>query len=279
VRAAAERGLDLSIDASAMRFEYGAEVFGPLPELRRLDGVRSSLLDPDCKGPDPPYGIVMDVGCEEHRGTLIERHLLFGAVAFAAGLLGREPVRTQGHIHARARHSGWSPPELLEIWQGRALVYAQERCGDDPGRCFAVFAEEGEHVIIPPGWAHFVANADPSREMAFLALCDREYGFEYEEVRRRGGLAWFPVWEGETFAWRANHAYRPSTLRAGRPRECEEFRVRAGVPLYTQFAEDPAALGWVAEPQEMALAWEGFYPIEGTGQSVASGDAQKSTGL
>lgn len=48
-----------------------------------------------------------------------------------------------GHVHRISQHSGWSPPELYEIWQGKAIIYMQEYVDDDPGRCFAVLAEAG----------------------------------------------------------------------------------------------------------------------------------------
>src|SRR6202167_5312917 len=84
---------------------------------------------------------------------------LFGVVVYASGRLGDEPVRSQGHIHAIAPHCGWSTPEVFEIWEGRAIVYAQESAEDDPGRCFAVTAGPGDKVVVPPGWAHAVINA------------------------------------------------------------------------------------------------------------------------
>ena len=254
-------GIDVTRQATSLKFDYGPGVFGPAPEMRQLATLRPSLLDPGCEGPDPVYGIAMDVGREEHREQLIQRNLLFGVVAFASGLLGQEPVRSQGHIHARALHSGWSPPELFEVWEGHAIVYAQESCGDQPGRCFAVLAGPGEHVIVPPGWPHFVANATPAVPMVFAALCDRQYGFEYGPVRERGGLAWFPIHNGDSVQWRANPAYAPSTLLVGSPRAYNDFSVREDPALYTQFAEDPDALQWVSEPGRIAQQWQQFTPI------------------
>ncbi len=119
---------------SDLQFEYGPGVFGPAPEFRHLDDIRRSLRDPNCTGPDPVYSIAMDVGRAEHGHELAQRMLLVGVVAYAAGRLGDEPVRSQGHIHAVAPHCGWSTPELFEIWEGRAIIYAQERATDDPGQ-------------------------------------------------------------------------------------------------------------------------------------------------
>src|ERR1035437_8877797 len=136
--------LPLRLSESSLAFEYGPSVFGPEPEFRRLDAIRPSLRDPQCSGPDPVYGIAIDMGLERAQSLLQQRMLLFGAVVYAAGTLGSEPVRSQGHIHAIAPHSGWSPPEIFEIWSGVAIVYAQQRAEDDPGGCIALTAHPGD---------------------------------------------------------------------------------------------------------------------------------------
>jgi glucose-6-phosphate isomerase len=80
--------------------------------------------------------------------------LLFGAVTYAAGRLGDEVVRSQGHVHKISSHGGWMAPEIYEIWNGRAFIYMQEFAADHPGRCFAAKAGAGDIVIVPPAWAH-----------------------------------------------------------------------------------------------------------------------------
>ena len=72
----------------------------------------------------------MDVGKEEHRVLLNKLHLLFGVVTYSAGKLGQEPVRSQGHIHKISPYSGWSTPEIYEIWSGEAIIYMQEYAED-----------------------------------------------------------------------------------------------------------------------------------------------------
>ena len=111
----------------------------------------------------------MDVGKTEHWPVLKNLHLLYGAVTYAAGRLGKEPVRSQGHIHKVSRHSGWSTPEVYEIWSGKAIIYMQETAQDQPGRCFAITAEPGDVVIVPPYWAHATISADPEQPLSFGA--------------------------------------------------------------------------------------------------------------
>ena len=65
----------------------------------------------------------MDVGKCKHREMLERMHLLYGVVTYAAGRLGKEPIRSQGHIHWVSKYSGWSTPEVYEIWTGEAIIY------------------------------------------------------------------------------------------------------------------------------------------------------------
>jgi glucose-6-phosphate isomerase len=203
----------------------------------------------------------MDIGGEVDRSLLEQRMLLFGAVVYAGGSLGSEPVRSQGHVHAVAPHSGWSPPEIFEIWTGTAIVYAQERAEDDPGRCIAVVAHPGDQVVVPPGWAHCVINADSHRRMAFGAWCDRQYGFDYTGVRDHHGMAWFPrltAW-GE-IGWEPNPLYSPSKLEHHKPHIYTELGLDASRSLYRQFVDDPDSVMFVADPKRAADLWQSFSP-------------------
>ncbi len=254
-------GFPVSLSASDLTFEYGDGVFGPRHEMRSLDAIRASLRNPQCSGPDPVYGIAMDIGRERDRSAIEHRMLLFGAVVYAQGTLGDEPVRSQGHVHAVAPHSGWSPPEIFEVWTGTAIIYAQERAEDDPGRCFAITAHPGDQVVVPPGWAHCVINADKHKRMAFGAWCDRQYGFDYTGVRAHRGLAWFPVINASgALDWKPNPTYSPSSLELRRARTYPELGLDGSRSLYLAFVENPESVMFVAEPHRAEALWNGFTP-------------------
>jgi glucose-6-phosphate isomerase, archaeal len=255
-------GLGIHFDPQGFQFTYDVGVFGPPKvELRRLDAIRASLHDPQCSGPDPVYAIAMGVGRDEHIAELKRRMLLYGVVAYAKGRLGNGPVRSQGHIHAIAPHCGWSTPELVEIWEGKAIVYLQKVVADDPEYCVAIEAGPGDLVVIPPSWAHCIINADPESEMVFGAFCDREYAFVYDDVRRRGGLAWFAQFGSDNkIEWVPNPAYSTSALTVRSARNYPEFRLDGERPIYEQFATDPKRLQWVSEPAIYADLWENFQP-------------------
>lgn len=254
-------GLDIRFPADTLDFRYGPGMFGPRAEYRSLDSIRQGLRNPACAGPDPVYAIAMDVGRVGDQEELERRMLLFGVVMYAKGRLGDEPVRSQGHVHAISPHSGWSAPELMEIWEGRAIVYGQEKSGDDPGRCIAVEADPGERVVVPPGWAHYVVNAAPHSRLIFGAWCDRQYGFDYAQMRAHHGLAWFPLLSDDgKMTWASNPNYSFSRLEQRKARTYPELGISPSRPIYEHLREDAKSIQWVSEPGTLRDLWRHFKP-------------------
>jgi len=254
-------GFDIHPTTDPLGFRYGRGVFGPACELRSLDAIRPSLRNPRCEGPDPVYAIAMDVGTEDRREDLLARNLLFGVVTYASGRLGEEPVRSQGHVHAVSKSCGASTAELYEIWSGRAVILMQESDGDDPGRCFAVTAEAGEVVVVPPGWAHATISANPSQPLTFGAWCVRDFGFDYRGVRAHRGLAWFPLSKGDCLRWEANPHYpvRTRLVEKG-PGDYTPLGLKNGLPVWKQYLRDPESVQWIAQPARAAAHWKKFVP-------------------
>jgi glucose-6-phosphate isomerase len=149
---------------------------------------------------------------------------------------------------------------LFEIWEGSAVIYAQEFAEDDPGRCVAVAAGPGDQVVVPPCWAHCVINADPDQRMVFGALCERQYGFVYDPIRSRGGLAWFPFISAGHITWKPNPRYAFSNLREHAPRAYPELGLKQDTPIYARYEQDPDAVQWVSEPARLESIWKTFEP-------------------
>lgn len=254
-------GLSVFPTDKPMGFSYGKDVFGPEVENRKLDDIRKSLMDPQSNGPEIVYTIAMDVGKNEHRTLLNDMHLLYGVVTYAAGKLGKEPIRSQGHMHKISTYSGWSTPEVYEIWSGEAIIYMQETADDEPGRCFAVYARPGDVVIVPPYWVHATISANPDEPLTFGAWCDRDYGFYYDKVRAHNGIAWFPVFNDENkIEWIANPAYKKSELISKSPNSYEQLGIQKNESIYETFEENPDTFLYVPRPQLKEEIWKVFEP-------------------
>ncbi|RLD11505.1 MAG: glucose-6-phosphate isomerase [Chlamydiae bacterium] len=253
--------MNITSTTNPLGFTYGKNCFGPKPEIRKLDDIRQSLSNPNCDGPENVYAIVMDIGCKEDFNDLVARHLLYGAVTYAAGRLGDEPVRSQGHIHKISSFSGWSTPEIYEIWQGKAIILMQEFAEDNPGKCFAVEAGPGDVVIVPPYWAHATISADPTQPLTFGAWCDRDYGFVYDGVRKHKGLAWFPKLDKKgNIYWETNKNYESSKLIQKSPEDYKNLGLEKGISIYEQYKKENSRFDFVPNPILKKEVWENFVP-------------------
>lgn len=253
-------GFNIIPTYNPLGFEYGQGVFGPIVENRTLEAIRQNLMDPQSQGPEIVYSIAMDVGNNQDKQAMIERNLLYGAVTYAKGTIGKEPVRSQGHIHAVSKSCGMSTCEVYEIWSGEAYIYMQQTAHDNPGKCYAVHAKPGDVVIVPPGWAHATIVANLQENLTFGAWCVRDFGFDYAEVRAHQGVAWFPVVEGNRIKFIANENYKKSELIIKEPRIYEEFQIEKGIPIYQQFVDNPDKFLFVSRPQIAMEIWENFIP-------------------
>ena len=249
-------GFDIQVNKNPLGFQSGEDVFGPIPELRTLDSIRRSLRNPDSKGSEVLYCISMDVGKKEDFKLMEERNLLFGVVTYASGTIGDEPVRSQGHIHAISPSCNASTCEVYEIFDGEAFIYMQESGQDDAGECYAIYAKVGDVIIVPPGWVHATINANIHQNMTFGAWCVRDYGFDYEDVKKHKGIAFFPVVKNDKIEWEMNKSYKKAHLTIKRAREYPEFEIEKGKPIYTQFQENPDKFLFVSKPQFIKNTWK-----------------------
>jgi glucose-6-phosphate isomerase len=253
-------GLDIGVKHKPMDFIYGENVIGPKPEIRYLDDIRASLSDSDCNGPSQVYCIAMDVAKKEDHEDLMARNLLYGVVIYAAGQLGNEPIRSQGHIHAVSKSCNSSTCEVYEIWAGEAYIYMQESGEDNPGRCYAVYAKAGEVVIVLPGWVHATVNANVDKSMVFGAWCVRDYGFDYRAVKAHHGIAYFPKVQKDKIIWEENPSYKNGSLAVKNARTYEDFGLIPGRPIYEQYQKNHNLFEFVTNPAGKDSQWEQYQP-------------------
>lgn len=259
-----DAGFSIAPDFRTMAFVYGEDAFGPVTEKRFLNDIRASLRDPDCIGPDLLYSVAMDVGKRQHLRDLQSRNLLYGAMIYAGGRLGQEPVRSQGHAHAVSASCGTSTPEVYEIWDGSAAIYMQERNEDDAGDCFVVYASSGDVIIVPEGWVHCTINASDSQEMTFGAWCVRDYGFDYTGVRAHGGVAFFPYFGAAgQLLWKKNPRYTHAKLHHMWTPDYSSLDIAKGIPIYTQYENNPGLFDFVTHPAQFPEKTKQYLPNGG----------------
>ncbi|EMF0090960.1 glucose-6-phosphate isomerase [Enterococcus hirae] len=254
--------LNVFFDQKKKRFVYSEDMFGPVGvEHRYLADIRHSLLNDHVSGPEIVYTIAMDIGKKKDQHALQQKGLLYGIVEYAAGKLGNEPIKSQGHRHAISKISHMSTPEVFEILEGQALIYMQENLEKNAGKCYAVEARKGDIVIVPPGWGHCTINASTELTMCFGAWCVRDYAFDYTVLKKQQGFAFVPIFDHRNnLVWKKNDHYTSAEWLIKKPREYHEFGLKKRIPIYYQYEQNPDLFNFVSHPENYKQQWEDFIP-------------------
>jgi glucose-6-phosphate isomerase, archaeal len=248
----AASGLDVSLDDESVALRFGGDVIHPEGEHRRLSDVRATLADPEASGPEHLYTIYMDICRAEDHAALVEQALLYGAVVYNHGRLGRERLRSQGHRHSRKRGTDLRYSEVYEFWSGHGFVYLQKECDPVVTRALLVPVGPGDRVIVPLGWVHLTVASD-HEALAFGAWCARDGRLEYDELRALGGPAHFVFADGEVVA--NPHYAAVADVEVVAPDNLPQLDVPGDLPIYQAWQESPALFDFLPQPELIEQAW------------------------
>lgn len=229
-------------------------------EHRTLDSIRSSLLDPMCTGPKIVYGINMDVYLSHNKEDLKTRNQLYGVVLYNKGTLGKEAIRSQGHLHAISPFSGTRTGEVYQILHGEAYICMQKENPDNSIDFYAIFAKLGDIVVVHHDWIHATVNADPKKPLVFGAWCCRDYAFEYKYVKEKKGLAYYPICANNNIKWLKNNNYDNTKIIISQPPSYKEFGLVQGECIYQQYANNNNLFEFVTQPSKHQESWNNFIP-------------------
>jgi glucose-6-phosphate isomerase, archaeal len=248
-----QSGMDLRLRPGTIDLGFGPSVVHPDGERRSLDAVRPMLSDPGASGPDLLYTIYMDIGEAADVPALRQQGLLYGTVVYNQGSVGRERLRSQGHIHSAKAGTRLRYSEVYEFWTGHGFVYLQKECAPHVTRALLVPVGPGDKVIVPLGWVHLVvAGADDI--VSFGAWCARENKLEYSQLRSLGGPAHFMLSDGTVVANpRYEHVPEVETVA---PRDLPLLGLPYDRPIYTSWRRDPALFDFLPRPELVRDAWD-----------------------
>ncbi len=245
-------GMDLRLDEANLSLQFGDGMVHPDGERRMLDETRATLADPSASGPEHLYTIYMDIAAGEDLPALRKQGLLYGSVVYNHGMLGRELLRSQGHIHSEKPGTGLRHSEVYEFWTGHGLVYLQKECGPVVTRAYLIEVGPGDKVVVPFGWVHLTVNAGVEA-LSFGAWCARDNTLEYDGLRALGGPAHFFLPDGEVVP---NPRYEsvPEVVRVS-PADLPKLGIPTDRPIYTSWREQPAVFGFLPNPETVGDIW------------------------
>jgi len=223
--------------------------------VRRKRMMRAVLREPDAVEDDVEmyFNFVM-TSAGRHVEAFHRYHLTFACVLLPPLKVGTEYVKTHGHYHPNMPGSSVAYPEVYTHYYGRLYLLMQRRISDNPARlddCVLYEMQPGRSITIPPGYLHVLIN--PSDEPALMAglYCVDSYP-QYEPVDQMRGAAFYLVNGNGSVQVEANGRYTacPPLVRLDDLTGGPFAPLRADVPLWSSFVNEPGIYAMLSDPTE-----------------------------
>lgn len=211
---------------------------------RRLDELTQVVLEPEqCRGrPEPAYWMYNGVSYGEDAVTLRNVPLRYELTLMPPSRIGRELLKTHGHLHTTEPRSGSTYAEICEVLVGTAHFVFQtlDPAGPDASMVYVLEARAGDKVVIPPNLDHLTINAGPG-PLLFSDVIALDCRGVYERYKAAHGAAYLEVADHGTTSYFPNPSYRTvAPLQRLEPREYPQLDLSRDVPLYTAFVRGQA---------------------------------------
>lgn len=167
---------------------------GPLPppDVRLVEDMRSVLATPDCWEEGALYVMFRDLALTpEDRDWLSAEQLRYDITAITSREICGERAKTKGHYHPDAP-SGVGYPEIYQVLSGHAHYLLQKR---DVSDVVLVDAQDGDIVIVPPGYGHVTINAGDS-DLIMANIVSSAFESRYGDYEERRGAAYYERADG-----------------------------------------------------------------------------------
>jgi glucose-6-phosphate isomerase len=231
-------GLPLKLDGAG-QLSFGLDVVVEETKARLLDELTPVAMEPEtCRGSrEVAYTMYNGVYRQRDAARLAGVPMRYELTLFPALRMGREFVKTLGHLHAAEPKSGIDYPEVCEVLAGTAHFFFQTLDPDGPSASAAFYVEvgPGEKLVIPPGFDHLTINPGPG-PLLFSDVIALGVSGIYDRFKAAFGAAYFEIAENGQPRFVPNPAYRGvPPLEKRTPKGYPALRLTRDEPLYSAF--------------------------------------------
>lgn len=163
-------------------------------------------------------------------------------------MLGCEFVKTAGHYHQIVPGTDITFPEIYEVLGGSAhfLMQKSDRSdGDAVLDVVMINAEQGDKVIVPPGYGHITINASNDiLKVANWVAADKES--LYDPIRKKKGGAYFLL--KDRIVKNSTYSYIPD-MRILKPIDCNKIGIKNNNDMY-KLIDNIEKLEFLIRPHE-----------------------------
>ncbi len=228
------------------------------PDIRRLSDMRELLFDQsfakDARDMDLYYMYRDLYLSKKDWGMIKDAGLRYDITIIPPLMLGKEFVKTAGHYHPPTEEGGVTYPELYEVLEGSADYLLQRLEGDNITDVVVVTAEEGDKVLIPPGYGHITINSS-KRRLKMSNWVARNFSSVYDPIQKMRGAAYFETVDG--YVKNKLHTDLPA-IRFVKPKDLPQFGLSRAKEMYGLVRKEIERLEFLTKPAEFIDSFEGI---------------------
>jgi len=163
------------------------------PDIRYLDDVRKVLYDQDWSGKTDNFELYY-----MYRKLKIENELVYNITVIPAKMLGKEFMKTKGHVHIG------NYGETYTVLEGEAIFFMQKTNGNIVEDVYAVETKKGETAVIKGGYGHITINPSKNQDLKTEDWSSVNCRSDYSLFEKLQGGCYYYTEAG----WIKNHNYK-----------------------------------------------------------------------
>ena len=201
------------------------------------------------------YYMYRNLSLSKKDAQVIKEHgLRYDITVIPPGMLGCEFVKTAGHYHPFVPGTDVTFSEVYEVISGQAHYVMQKPDNDSVKDVILVKAQQGDKVIIPPGYGHFTINAS-NKILRMANWVAQDFEAIYSPIKEKGGGAYFILKDGIV----KNPSYHDiPDLRLSEPTNIKEIGFIKNKEMYG-LVRDIEKLKFLTQPHEFGWLFENLY--------------------
>jgi len=160
---------------------------------RRINDMKNVLCDQLWAKTAPNFEVYF-----MHRGVKRRGSSRYDITIIPPRLLGKEFAKTKGHEHLG------NCGELYITLKGRAIYLLQKYQNNKIEDVYAIKANKGGVVIIPPQYGHFTINPSRKEELKTANWLDERSRHDYDIIDKKQGACYYYTTKG----WIKNKNYK-----------------------------------------------------------------------
>lgn len=242
-----DTGLEIAFDIETNTLVFEGKKI--LPSVRKLKEMTDVVLDRKWLGKaileKELYYMFRGISKKEDREIIEKNNLRYDITVIPPGTIGKEYIKTAGHIHPLIPNTSVTYTELYEVVSGEGLYLLQKTEGNKVLDAYFVKAKNGDKIIIPPGYGHITINA--GKGILIMAnWVAHNFTSLYDPIKNLKGGAYFVTTEKTL----KNESYinKSKILKFKKPEKIDLLHLKKLDSIYSMIS-NPYSLKFLTEPQ------------------------------